>query len=78
MLRLFFLISLITVASFGCSSSGESTPTRYPAIREATPMPRMTAEELGIDPFVGSSVVASLIPTRRALSVSATDALRQE
>ena len=42
----------------GEPGAGGDGGTRYPAIREATPMPRMTAEELDIDPFVGDSVTA--------------------
>jgi hypothetical protein len=46
----FLLIALFAV---GCGD-GE----RFDPIREATPMPRKTPEELGIEPFVGEAVVA--------------------
>lgn len=62
------MLALLVV---GCSESSGSTAggtggmggaggaDRFPSIREATPMPRQTPEDLGIDPFVGEAVVPS-------------------
>ncbi|MGB3052972.1 MAG: hypothetical protein WBB42_18360 [Polyangiales bacterium] len=65
------LLALLVV---GCGENSNSSATgsggtggaggadRFPPIREATPLPRRTPEELGIDPFVGEAVVAAPIP----------------
>ena len=52
----FFLSALIAASVAGCSSS---TTQRFEPIREATPMPRKTPGELGIEPFVVGDGVAT-------------------
>jgi len=64
-LRFAFLFSaLMTPFVAGCaeSSGAPAGSARYEPIREATPLPRRTPEELGIQPFVGEAVVAAPIP----------------
>jgi hypothetical protein len=59
----FFLSALMALSVLGCGeSSTTSTGGRFEPIRVATPIPRSTPQELGIEPFVGSSVVAAPIP----------------
>jgi hypothetical protein len=43
-------------------SGGAGGVERFPSIRDATPLPRKTAEELGIKPFVGEAAVAAPVP----------------
>ncbi|MBW2545918.1 MAG: hypothetical protein JRE82_01545 [Deltaproteobacteria bacterium] len=69
-----FLVSaLMALFVVGCGSSNSGTggsagaggsggtggAERLEPIREAIPMPRQTAEELGIEPFVGTAVVSN-------------------
>jgi len=56
----FLVPALMALLVIGCgeNSSGAGGSNRFAPIREATPMPRQTPEELGIDPFVGEAVVA--------------------
>jgi hypothetical protein len=61
----FLFSALMALFVTGCSSdttcpsgSAEAACTqRFEPIREATPMPRQTPEELGIEPFIGEAVV---------------------
>jgi len=53
-----FSLLLIALFAVGCSSGSD----RFEPIREATPLPRSTPEELGIAPSVGDAVVANPIP----------------
>ncbi|MFA9412911.1 MAG: hypothetical protein ACERK0_16730, partial [Deltaproteobacteria bacterium] len=64
-LRFAFLFSaLMALLVVGCGDSGGGAggADRFPPIREATPIPRSTPEELGIEPWVGQSVVAAPVP----------------
>ena len=62
-LRFVFLFSaLMALPVLGCGDGGAGGADRFPPIREATPIPRSTPEELGIEPFVGAPVVAAPIP----------------
>ena len=66
----FVLSALMALFVVGCGESSSATTggsggaggtggmDRFDPIREATPIPRKTAEELGIEPFVGEAVVA--------------------
>ena len=61
----FICSAIITLSAIGCSDdtacpAGSTTPVcvqRFEPIRQATPMSRQTAEELGIEPFVGQAAV---------------------
>lgn len=72
-----FLVSaLIALFVVGCDEShsspvggsggsgGAGGTGRFEPIREATPMPRQTPEELGIEPFVGEAVVRNPIAAK--------------
>jgi hypothetical protein len=50
----------VALSALGCADS--STSGRFEPIREATPIPRSTPEELGIEPWVGEAVVAAPVP----------------
>jgi len=54
----FLFWGLIGLFVVGCSDSGSATSgePRFEPIVEATPIPRQTAEELGIEPFTGETV----------------------
>ena len=61
---LFLLVLSLALVCLGCND--ETCPPesmdagciqRFAPIREATPMPRQTPQELGIEPFIGDSVV---------------------
>jgi hypothetical protein len=58
--------ALMALFVVGCgstsSSTGGSGGERFASIQDATPLPRSTPEELGIDPFVGEAVVDAPIP----------------
>lgn len=56
--RTLALVTLVALVAASCSSEDASVQ-RFAPIREATPMPRQTPEELGIEPFVGGAVVAN-------------------
>jgi len=60
------VITLTAALGVGCSGSnndgqnggsGGTGGERFDSIRDAVPMERSTAEELGIEPFVGGAVV---------------------
>jgi outer membrane protein assembly factor BamB len=60
------VIALLALPVAACStetcppgSTEAACIQRFAPIREATPMPRQTPEELGIEPFVGEAVVAN-------------------
>jgi len=54
-----FVSILIALFALGCGGSGGD---RFESIRDASPLPRSTPEELGIAPSVGDAVVAAPIP----------------
>ena len=67
------LAALIALLLYGCAESSSSPAgsggaggmggmDRFEPIREATPLPRQTPEDLGIEPFVGEAVVAAPMP----------------
>ncbi|MCZ6806096.1 MAG: hypothetical protein O7F08_04025, partial [Deltaproteobacteria bacterium] len=51
-----FVLMLIALFALGCGSD------RFESIRDASPLPRSTPEELGIAPSAGEAVVANPIP----------------
>jgi len=61
-----FLVGCSETPSGGGGSGGSagSGGDRFAPIHEATPMPRQTPEELGIEPFVGEPVVANPAPPK--------------
>ncbi len=64
---LFLASVLIALFAAGCGESsggsgGGAGSDRFPSIRDATPLPRSTPEELGIEPSVGDAIVATPIP----------------
>ena len=55
--------ALVALSALGCAdSSTPPTEGRFEPIREATPIPRSTPEELGIAPWEGEAVVAAPVP----------------
>ena len=64
------LSALLSPTFMGCSDSsggtggtGGSGEERFPAIREATPIPRQTPEDLGIEPYVvGADAAEPMAP----------------
>jgi len=73
-LSLFFVPALIALLVTGCGESGSAVgpggsggaggSNRFEPIREATPMPRQTPEELGIEPFVGEVLAPNPIAAK--------------
>jgi hypothetical protein len=64
---LFLASVLIALFAAGCGESsggsgGGAGSDRFPSIRDATPLPRSTPEELGIEPSVGGAIVAAPMP----------------
>lgn len=57
MLRPVLCLPLLVALLGVPACSGGSTEVRFPAIRQATPMPRQSADDVGVAPFVGESVV---------------------
>ena len=57
-LSLFLVPALIALLVVGCGDSSTSS-ARFESIRDASPIPRRTPEEFGIEPFVGEAVVAN-------------------
>ncbi|MDH3728419.1 MAG: hypothetical protein OER77_12900, partial [Myxococcales bacterium] len=57
----YFVSALTWLLALGCGGSDDGGE-RFESIRDATPLPRSTPEELGIAPSVGSAVVANPIP----------------
>ncbi|MBW1904312.1 MAG: hypothetical protein JRJ24_03220 [Deltaproteobacteria bacterium] len=54
----FVVLALVALFVVGCSeSSSAPADGRFEPIQEATPIPRQTPEELGIEPFIGEAVV---------------------
>ena len=59
----FLLLLGLAAAAGGCSGGGgkgdpDGGLDRFPALRQAEPLPRTSPEELGIDAFVGDTVAA--------------------